>query len=117
MIMIFVSYEEAKKIINLYQIKNMSEYNKLRKELKNKIALPFHPYKCYKKDWIDWYEFLDKVKSIYPLYEEAKKICKENSIKNVLIYYKFRKQLNLPADPSRCYKNKNWISWYEFLRC
>ena len=51
----------------------------------------------------------------YFTYEEAKRIVKENGIKNVAEYQSSYKELGLPAVPNVYYKGKGWTDWYDLL--
>ena len=54
-------------------------------------------------------------KKTYPTYEEAKIILKKNGINLQKDYKKYYKELGLPSNPNRYYKDSGWISWYDLL--
>ena len=51
----------------------------------------------------------------FPTYEEAQRIVKENGINSVSEYKSLYKELGLPSEPGRFYKDKGWIDWYSFF--
>ena len=51
----------------------------------------------------------------FPTFEEAKRIVIENGIKTQEQYSSSIKDLGLPAHPERCYKDKGWTGWYDFI--
>jgi hypothetical protein len=60
----FLSYKEAKEAIKDLNIKNAAEYTKLSREIKAKLKIPGVPQDYYKTrgQWVDWYDYLGKVK-------------------------------------------------------
>ena len=55
----YVTYKEAKKIINNSSVNNRQEYRKFRKNYK-KDNLPSSPDTTYKNEWEGWPKFLQK---------------------------------------------------------
>lgn len=53
-----ISFQECKKLALSYQVKSQKEWQIISKKLK----LPYNPNRKYKKNWISWYDFLDKRK-------------------------------------------------------
>ena len=108
----YPTYEEAQRIVKENGINFQADY----KSSYQALRLPAAPDVFYKdKGWIDWYDFLSKSKASYPTYEEAQRIVKENGINSQADYMSSYKELGLPAHPSRFYKDKGWIDWYDFL--
>jgi hypothetical protein len=126
----FISYEEAKKIIQSLNIKSINEYKKRYNNEIKKFNIPAQPYETYgNKGWTDWSEFLgtgrkqDNLLALnYISYNEAKnwiknnlkiwsegdwkKLVKENDIPNFL-----------PNNPQIFYnkKERGWLGWIDFL--
>ena len=50
-----------------------------------------------------------------PTYEEAQRIVQEKGINSVSEYKSLYKELGLPSEPGRFYKDKGWIDWYSFF--
>lgn len=108
----YPSYEEAQRIVQNEGINSSKEYQACYKRLE----LPSLPEGYYKdKGWLGWAEFLGKKTTEHPIYEEAQRIVSEAGIKSQSEYWKTYKNLGLPVNPARFYKDKGWINWYEFL--
>lgn len=58
----YISYEEAVLILKDSKIKSQKEYHLCYKDIN--INLPSHPHIIYKKDWINWYNYLSNEKEI-----------------------------------------------------
>ena len=124
----FISYEEAKKIVNNMNIKTSIEFKKLIKT-NNIYNLPTRPELHYKltEDWVSWSTFLntnnivDKIKiSNYLLYDDAKQIIKNLNIAGIKEWKELIKENKIPNFiphyPQNYYqKRKSWISWTDFL--
>lgn len=108
----FPPYEEASKIAVEKGIKSVEDYKAKCKEL----SLPSHPDGFYKdKGWIDWPSFFGKEKKSFPSsYEEAKRIVIENGIKSAAEYKAKYKELGLPSNPKKFYK-EDWIDCASFF--
>ena len=50
-----------------------------------------------------------------PTYEEAQRIVQEKGVNSVSEYKSLYKELGLPSEPGRFYKDKGWIDWYSFF--
>jgi len=76
-------------------------------------------YAQYKKSgWTSWEAFLDKEKDLYNTYEEAQAAVQQLTpvpITQREYRERFKQDPMLPVWPPRTYKNKGWVSWYEFL--
>ncbi len=108
----YPTYEEAQRIVQNNGILSSKEYKMTSKQL----GLPSNPQISYKgKGWISWYAFFGKEEVSYPTYEEAQRIVQENGIKGKTGYQKSYKELGLPSDPHKYYKNSGWINWFSFL--
>ena len=58
-----VSFEEARKFVRNLKLKNIREWRKYRKSGKRPDNIPSTPDFVYKnKGWVNWYDFLGKVK-------------------------------------------------------
>lgn len=123
----FYNYIELKKWV----ISNKPEYVNSKStfnkwvNINNYSFVPKTPDSVYKnKGWISWADFLDtkniqsnKLVKNYLNYEECKLWVKNNL--NVKSRKEFKGVKNLPIFiPRKCdiiYKNKGWVSWYDFL--
>lgn len=124
---ILLSYEESKKIIRKFNIKNQVEWSLFRKTHKKPFNIPSDPYGAYKnKGWISWRDFLG---TEYLSFLEVKRIAMNAEVKSSFEwekYYSFIKRdpkiinsktngRRIPSSPDIFYKNKGWISWPDFL--
>jgi len=117
-----LQYEEAKRII---QSMNIHSEKKLRESFKQReipIGIPYSPYVTYKgKGWISYADYFGiKPRLEKPLpFDKARELIQKLRIQSAVDYYKLsrdRKLPNgLPPSPSVAYRNKGWISWYDFL--
>lgn len=106
----FPTYKEAQRIVQEKGINSKDDYKTSYKEL----GLPSHPDEAYKdKGWDSWHSFFGRSK--ISTYEEAQRIVKENGINSQADYMSSYKEFGLPAHPSKFYKDKGWIDWYDFL--
>ena len=112
----FPSFEEAKKIIQKFELRTVTEFSKLIRSKKLNILFPSAPNVVYKSSWQGWEDFLGY--SLYT-YDECKKIIKIFKIKDSRDYKKkidFNKYYKIPKAPSVVYGNNNtWINWMDFL--
>lgn len=111
----FLTYDEAKNLVNSLGIKSFSEYKRYIKESGN-TSLPTHPERAYAKDWIDRYNFFGKDKVSLLSYNEAKSFSMEMGFKTAKEYFEYRKnnkESKLPQHPERDYEE--WVDWGEFL--
>jgi hypothetical protein len=119
------SYEEAKNIVNPFNIisaKNWREFTKTEDFKTIKISV--NPDRTYKdKGWISWGDFLSTGNvhtKDFVSFEEAKKIVGPLNLKSQREWFDFTKtndfkKLNLPVSPESVYKNDGWISSGDFL--
>lgn len=117
----YIKYDEAKKFIKSLNIKDRSSWNCFTKSNKFPSNIPKKPDRFYKnKGWVSWYDFFGTKKIEYPDYNKALKIANSLKIKSSSEWRKLAKLNggklnNLPYSPEKVYKNKGWISWYEWL--
>lgn len=127
---IFISYEEAKKIIINLNIKSRNQFRLLHDEKIKKYNIPVEPNSTYKNNgWTNWGDFLgtnrlqDNLKALnYLSYEESKNWIKNNlnilSKKDWVVHVKDNKIPNIiPNNPQLYYykKNRGWKGWKDFL--
>jgi superfamily II DNA or RNA helicase len=116
---LYLSFENAKKLIKKNNITTAKEYINFKSFNKNSFYLPSSPATIYKKSWKGWNDFIDK-KSFFTYYE-AKKLLKKNKVKSLKDYNKFIKtnkdlQKILPKTPDGVYlKTGDWKNWSDFL--
>jgi len=125
---IFISYNDAKKIIQKLNIKSQRHWIKIyHKEIK-KYNIPSSPNYTY-KDWVSWGDFLgtgriqdNKISLNYLTYTESKKWINDNiSIKSqkewILNVKENKIPIFIPNHPELYYykKNRGWGGWKDFL--
>lgn len=108
----YPSYNKAKQILKAKGINSSTEYKAKYKEL----GLPSTPQTTYKnKGWINWYDYLGNETKTYPTYEEAQRIVQGKGIGGKKQYEESFKELRLPSDPKKYYRNQGWVDWFVFL--
>jgi hypothetical protein len=120
----FLSYEEAKEVVQKLNIKTIKEYQRKYNKKITELNIPTNPNLYYKefKSWFDWLGIGNENKIHYRYidflsYEESKEIIYKLNIKSRIEWEKIKKNLpiNIPKEPSKYYKNKGWVDWYDFL--
>jgi len=124
--LIYISYENAKKIIRNLNIRTQKEWKNLAQGNNIPKEIPNRPERYYKKrGWISWGDFLgtnrisNKNKKFIS-YKETILWLKNNnislnSIEDWRHFYKNLKPQFIPSNPDKEYKNKGWESWGVFL--
>ena len=128
----FPNFKKAKRIVRKMKVSNYKSYcNMLRKE--NPHNLPIKPFKTYKKQWINLYDYfgirgvsnIEKSKNKFS-YNEAKKYIANNCKGKINSIGKFNLWKNdeiigipkfpekMPKNPMNSYK-ENWVSNYHFF--
>lgn len=113
----YFNYSEAQTNLKLLGLRTNISYFRF---LRSNHGSGFHwtPPRYY-KEWTTWEDYFDnKELKTYVDFESAKKIVQENAITCQRKYQTFRKdnpELRLPRAPSYTYKNKGWISLYNFF--
>ena len=116
----FYNYDEAKKILSRFKLKDMWEYQELL--IKNKHLrerLPKTPGGVYSKagTWLGWRDFLSR-QGYYDI-SEAKKIVQKFNFSSGFQMEKkfdFNKFPRMPKTPKGFYKlRKTWKGWPDFL--
>ena len=109
----FYSYEECKKVISKNNIDSKRKYLKFQK---TDEKMPSNPNYTY-KEWISWYNFLNKDVPIFLNFNEARNYVRNLNIKSTkqwALYLK-NKPSFIPAYPDNIYDE--WISWNNFFGC
>lgn len=114
----FLELEEAKEYLKGLGLINSSDWIRYCKNKLRPNNIPSNPNIFYKNSgWISWEDFLGDSK--YYTYEEAKNKCKNIGVVNsedwsIYINSKNR-DIKIPTEPNKHYKNKGWVSWQEFI--
>ncbi len=121
------SYEKAKEFVhklNLYSSKEWKDYcegkrNELKGLLKN---IPPNPKQYYKKDWINWEDWLGNSK--YMDYDKAKDFIHTLGLKTSLEWKQYSKgelkgfeprPNNIPTTPDVVYEDDGWVDFGDWL--
>jgi hypothetical protein len=117
----YISFEDAKLYIKQLNITKRCEWKEFKKSNDFPIFLPKNVDRFYKKrGWTSWYDFFGIEKIKYPEYNKALEISKKLIIKSSTEWRELAKKnggsLNgLPYSPDKVYKDKGWVSWYDWL--
>ena len=112
----FPLFKKAIEITKTNNIKSAIEYKAKYKEL----GLPSNPNEIYKDKWQSWGHFLGTGNTIggskkdFLVFESAMEIVKKAGITGSMEYRAKYKELGLPSNPDKIYKDK-WQSWGHFL--
>jgi superfamily II DNA or RNA helicase len=115
----FLTFDEAKKIVRDFNIKNQRELKEFIKSINCPAGFPSNPNSTYKKQWKGLGDFLgtntiSPQDMVFYSYEEAKRYVIKNKIRNKEEYYELkRKNPLLPANPRL--KFKEFKNWFDFL--
>jgi hypothetical protein len=116
----FSSFEKARNNVRSLGIKNSREYKRLHKHGKLPKGIPFAPHQTYKnKGWVSWPDYLGNGFREFLPFEEVKEEIQKLDTHSEDEYVRLHKEGKLPKGmpryPADLYKNKGWISWYDFL--
>lgn len=122
----YLTYDEAKKIIHLLNIKKVIDYKNLAKIGNIPNNIPNRPERYYeKRGWLDWSDFLgcdiiaNQNKNFYDL-DIFKTKIKELNIKKMSEYKKYclsnKRDKKMPTNPLTVYKRKHKdVSWLKII--
>jgi superfamily II DNA or RNA helicase len=116
---IFLSYNDAKKILHTKKIKSQKDFFTYTKSKSFPLNIPKQPALKY-KDFLNWYDFLGIQKKTYFNFNQAKKYLKKLNLKSNLEFKKLYEEnkisKKLPKQLEQKYKaNKNWKGLADFL--
>ncbi len=120
----YLTFKEAKDFLKEYSFKSRNEYQKYRKE-NNLYFLPHNARNTYLNDsWISWGDYLSngnisKKDIIFMTFEEGRNIIRSLNLKTFNEWKKYivsdERNVNIPTNPNKIYKNSGWISWSDWL--
>jgi hypothetical protein len=104
---IWPEFEKCREEIKKHKIKGILDYR-----VRRKPDWPSDPKKAYKKQWKDWYHYLN----FYPFldFEECRKEVKKYKIKSSA-QYKQKRKSSWPSNPNNYYKDTGWQGYDHFL--
>jgi hypothetical protein len=118
------SFEITKKIIQDFNIKNISEWNTFAKSKDKPDNIPANPPEVYKDQWTTWGDWLGtntvaNQNKEFLIFEKVQEFVQKLNFKNREEWEKYsksgKKPDNIPANPGLAYKNKGWKGWGYFL--
>lgn len=120
-----LTYLEARKIVQQFNIKSTKEWTNFCQSGKKPNNIPNRPSSVYKnKGWTGWGDWLGTntiahFNKEFITIQELKEIVQSNGLKTQLQWNQFYKKLEdktkIPSSPPGTYKNKGWINWADFL--
>jgi uncharacterized membrane protein YagU involved in acid resistance len=106
----FLSYAEAKTLVQQLGIASFKEYQARYKE---RPGLPYKPERTY-QEWAGWGAFLPPRQPRFVSYAEAKTLVQQLGIASFKEYKaRYKERLGLPASPKLIYQE--WTDWDAFL--
>lgn len=116
----FLSYEKAKEFVHTLKLKGWIDWNAYSKSGERPRNIPSNPYKFYQhKGWINFCDWLGTPVETFLSYEEAKAFVHSLKLKGKIEWHGYcksgKRPPNIPANPDKCYRNKAWLSWYDWL--
>lgn len=119
-----ITYNEMVKLVP-NNIKSKTEWYRYTKSKEFSELMPKDPVQYFKSEWISWGDFLgtgriqDNKTINYISYESAKVWLIDNNI-DIKSVKNWKLNLDkipsfIPKRPDRYYKNRNWVSWPDFL--
>jgi superfamily II DNA or RNA helicase len=112
-------FEHVKEFAQQSSIKSQTEWFAFVKTDDFPPDIPSNVSTVYKKEWVDWYDFLGKTRpqDIVTL-NELKKFISKTDIDTAKKYRAFAKSSNFPSNfprvPNEHYKDE-WIDWYDLF--
>jgi superfamily II DNA or RNA helicase len=128
-----ISFIEAKEFVKKLDLKNYEEWNdycqgKLSNLPKIPENIPRDPNLRYRKDWINWEDWLTgettKIHGEWRAFKEAREFIRSLNLKGTIEWRKYckgeleryeSKPEDIPTSPEIRYKNKGWIDYSDWL--
>jgi hypothetical protein len=121
----YLSYTDAKKIIQKYNLSSSVKWKELKKSGNYPKRLPLDPVSVYAgKGWNGWADFLgnDQVQAgsiKYRSFTQARKFAQSLNLKSTKYWEQYcksgKKPKNIPNYPRGVYAGKGWDGWGDFL--
>lgn len=120
-----LNYDEAKNIVRTLNFKTTLEWRKKCKTNEIPNNIPRRPDLYYLNNgWVSWSDWLgvevvSNKNKVFLSYDECKKIVHTLDLKTNLDWRKYcnsgNKPKNIPSNPDTTFKNKGWVSWFDWL--
>jgi len=108
-------FEEARKFTHSLKLNGKTEWEVYRKSDKKPSDMPTNPQQVYKKEWIDWGDFLGTDNRSF---EDARKFVRKLGLKNRKDWGQYCKSGKKPDDiPNRpdAHYEKEWKGYVDFF--
>lgn len=111
------SFEEARKFVHLLNFQNSGDWKEYCKSGKKPDGIPSTPYRIYKKEWIDWKDFLGIDKK--PSFKKARIYAQSLKLKTSKDWMRLHSEgklpKNMPKYVNESFAKEGWMSWGDFL--
>jgi hypothetical protein len=117
-------FSDAKKFVRALKLKNRTDYLKYTKSDNCPKDFSTAPHRIYKKEWIDWGDFLGNgniapKNMLFCSFAESREFVRSLKLKNQKEWIEYCKSGdrpdNIPNKPEQHYKNKGWTTLGDFL--
>src|SRR5687768_14832090 len=119
---VYRTFEEARLFARSLGIRTESEWIDWAKGELRPDDIPAHPYGVYKhKGWTSWGDWIGtrNKKGGFRAFEEARIYVQNLGLKSYEEWRSWYKSetrpIDIPANPSRVYQDKGWVSWGDWL--
>ncbi len=119
------AFEDARKFVRALKLKSISEWSEYFQKEKFPDDIPAKPDRIYKNEgwvsWGDWFgtDVVATFKMKFRSFQNAKLFVNSLGIESVSQWREYSKSRNrpvdIPANPSKTYRNEGWISWGDWL--
>jgi hypothetical protein len=120
----YESFEEAKKIIHNFKIKNIQEWRIFVKSKDKPDNIPANPPEVYNDQWASWGDWFGTERVAnqnkeFLSFKKVQEFAQKLNFKNREEWEEYSKSGdkpdNIPANPGLAYKNNGWKGWGDFL--
>ena len=117
----WLSFKEARKFAQSLNLHYSKEWDEYCKDHKLPEGIPRSPKSVYKKEWINWHDWLGKSwpGKIWMPFEDARNFARNLNLNSSKEWMNYRDTHglpdNVPSWPDNVYRNKGWISWYDWF--
>ena len=113
----YYSYDDASKYVRKLGIKTSTEFTKWTDR---PMFIPSSPWATYKKEWVDWNEFLGTHKrGTHRSFIEAREFAQSLNLKYNSDWFRLHKEGKIPEDipayVNETYAKEGWDGWGNFL--
>ena len=108
---VYRNFEDARSYVHNLNLSSFSEYKKLIKSKKMPSDIPSNPHIVYKKEWVDFNDWLGKApKQIWLTFKDARGFIQNLNLKNNKEWKDYvksgNKPKNIPSNPRSVYRDQ-----------